>query len=114
VKQKPILITSVLVILTLAGCNSPAEVEAARFERADQACQRFGFSPGTPSHAQCMERQVANERARQQMAGAALMEAGGQMMQGQPQARTIAPPMPSQPVQCRSVQRGNQITTQCF
>lgn len=113
-KKRPILMISFLAMLPIAGCNSPAEVEAARFERADQACQRFGFSPGTSSHAQCMERQVGNERARQQMAGAALMGAGGQMMQGQPQARTPPPPMPSQPVQCRSVQRGNQVTTQCF
>ena len=55
-----------LVALPLGACLSPAQIR----ERETQACQGYGFTPGTPEFSQCLMT-VDQERLNRRAAAAA-------------------------------------------
>lgn len=88
-----LVMTSVAAVL-LAGCASQAEITAA-----DSAhCDRFGYPPGSVSHAQCMQK-IDTERRRSADAAFNAMNA------------SMAAKSPTHVSQCSSSGSGSSTTT---
>lgn len=74
-----------LVSLALAGCAeleaelatltaSPQELHQQRLDEARQDCAAYGWTPGTPEFAQCMQDVHTQDSARRAALGAAYMQ----------------------------------------
>lgn len=77
---------------------SPETVAAYFGER----CAAYGFKPGTPEMAQCIE----NEAQARQHTNALRSIAAAQVAASQPQ--------PRQPINCTSTAMGNMVNTNCY
>ncbi len=51
-------LASALALLGLASCTSPEELR----QRDEAACKSYGFTPGTPEFAACMQRESIARR----------------------------------------------------
>lgn len=52
------ILASVLVVLFLLGCETPAEERARFIAHAKATCEEYGFTPGSDPFAECVQRNV--------------------------------------------------------
>ena len=74
--------------------------------RATEACQTYGYHPGTDAYAGCMERAAAANQAWWSSLGQTLIEAQGRYQQSRPP--------PRQPTSCTTSVVGNYLNTYCY
>lgn len=102
-------------VLLLSGCAEYQERQAAaRFEGYQDRCSAYGYSPGTPPYANCMQSLDQQDTAnRQALIGAYLAN----QPHPQPQQPYMMPapvpaPIPA-PRSCTSMVNGQMIYTNC-
>lgn len=96
----------VFAVFTLASCQTPAQLQAARQKQLEGMCATYGIQPGDPSFSECMMQADAALRMQEAQRSAALGALGGQLLQ-QSGPRYL----PSQPISTSCYQAG--ATVQC-
>lgn len=100
---------TVLLMIALCGCASPAERAEQLSEADDQTCTSYGLQFGTPAYAQCRQNIAAQRQAR--------VAAAYALLANRPVAPALAPApqtmLPvSPPVNTNCYALGNSVSCQ--